>query len=108
MRATDNRPDYRASRAHRRACRAASARCHGVGQALDVSLLDSAFTLTEIPIAQYLTSGREPKRNGNRAGALAPSNTYRARDGWVYVIAVQQKMWERFYRAAERHDLADD
>jgi crotonobetainyl-CoA:carnitine CoA-transferase CaiB-like acyl-CoA transferase len=80
----------------------------GVGQALDVSLLDSAFTLMEIPIAQYLTSGREPKRNGNRAGALAPSNTYRARDGWVYVIAVQQKMWERFCRAAGRQDLADD
>jgi crotonobetainyl-CoA:carnitine CoA-transferase CaiB-like acyl-CoA transferase len=80
----------------------------GVGQALDVSLLDSAFTLTEIPIAQYLTTGREPKRNGNRAGALAPSNTYRARDGWVYVIAVQQKMWERFCRAAEGRDLADD
>src|ERR1700686_1090386 len=80
----------------------------GVGQALDVSLLDSAFTLTEIPIAQYLTTGREPKRNGNRAGALAPSNTYRARDGWVYVIAVQQKMWERFCRAAGREDLADD
>jgi CoA:oxalate CoA-transferase len=80
----------------------------GVGQALDVSLLDSAFTLTEIPIAQYLTSGRKPKRNGNRAGALAPSNTYRARDGWVYVIAVQQKMWERFCRAAGRQDLADD
>ena len=32
----------------------------GVGQALDVSLLDSAFTLTEIPIAQYLTVGVNP------------------------------------------------
>jgi len=29
MRATDNRPDYRASRDHRRARRAASTRCHG-------------------------------------------------------------------------------
>jgi crotonobetainyl-CoA:carnitine CoA-transferase CaiB-like acyl-CoA transferase len=80
----------------------------GMGQALDVSLLDSAFTLMEIPIAQYLTTGREPQRNGNRAGALAPANTYRARDGWVYVIAVQQKMWERFCRAAGRSDLAAD
>jgi crotonobetainyl-CoA:carnitine CoA-transferase CaiB-like acyl-CoA transferase len=80
----------------------------GVGQALDVCLLDSAFTLMEIPIAQYLTTGREPRRNGNRAGALAPANTYRARDGWVYIVAVQQKMWERFCGAAGRPDLADD
>ncbi|HKV53523.1 MAG TPA: CoA transferase [Candidatus Binataceae bacterium] len=80
----------------------------GSGQSLDVSLLDSAFTLMEIPIAQYLTSGKEPKRNGNRAGALAPSNTYRARDGWVYIIAVQQKMWERFCHAAGREDLVKD
>jgi crotonobetainyl-CoA:carnitine CoA-transferase CaiB-like acyl-CoA transferase len=80
----------------------------GIGQALDVCLLDSAFTLTEIPIAQYLTTGREPQRNGNRSGALSPANTYRARDGWVYIIAVQQRMWERFCRAAGREELAED
>jgi len=80
----------------------------GIGQSLDVCLLDSAFTLTEIPIAQYLTTGREPHRSGNRSGALAPSNTYRAQDGWVYIIAVQQRMWERFCRAAARPDLAND
>jgi crotonobetainyl-CoA:carnitine CoA-transferase CaiB-like acyl-CoA transferase len=80
----------------------------GHGQALDVSLLDSAFTLTEIPIAQYLTTGREPKRYGNRAGTLSPSNTYKARDGWVYIIAVQQKMWERFCSVAGRQELIND
>lgn len=80
----------------------------GIGQALDVCLLDSAFTLTEIPIAQYLTTGREPQRNGNRSGTLSPANTYRARDGWVYIIAVQQRMWERFCRAAGREELAAD
>jgi crotonobetainyl-CoA:carnitine CoA-transferase CaiB-like acyl-CoA transferase len=80
----------------------------GIGQALDVCLLDSAFTLTEIPIAQYLTTGREPQRNGNRSGTLSPANTYRARDGWVYIIAVQQRMWERFCRAAGREELAQE
>src|SRR5262249_48653467 len=80
----------------------------GIGQALDVCLLDSAFTLTEIPIAHYLTSGREPQRNGNRSGTLAPANTYRACDGWVYIIAVQQRMWERFCHAAGRDELSKD
>ncbi len=76
--------------------------------ALDVCLLDSAFTLTEIPIAQYLTTGREPVRYGNRAGNLAPANTYRASDGWVYIIAVQQRMWERLCRAAGLEELMSD
>jgi len=80
----------------------------GEGQVVDVCLLDSAFTLTEIPIAQYLTTGREPQRHGNRSGTLSPANTYRARDGWVYIIAVQQRMWERFCRAAGREELAAD
>src|SRR5216683_2894967 len=80
----------------------------GIGQALDVCLLDSAFTLTEIPIAQYLTSGKEPQREGNRTGTLAPSNTYKTKDGWVFIIAVQQKMWDRFCRATKREDLMTD
>jgi crotonobetainyl-CoA:carnitine CoA-transferase CaiB-like acyl-CoA transferase len=80
----------------------------GLGQALDVCLLDSAFTLTEIPIAQYLITGREPARTGNRTGTLAPANTYRARDGWVYIIAVQQRMWERFCRATGLEELVSD
>jgi len=80
----------------------------GEGQALDVCLLDSAFTLMEIPIAHYLTTGRTPRRYGNRAGVVSPSNSYQARDGWVYIIAVQQKMWERLCRAADRPDLLGD
>jgi formyl-CoA transferase len=40
--------------------------------------------------------------------AVSPSNSYRAIDGWVYIIALQQKMWERFCRAAGRADLLDD
>ena len=37
----------------------------GRGQALDVCLLDTGYTLMEIPIANYLLSGKEPQRNGN-------------------------------------------
>jgi formyl-CoA transferase len=62
----------------------------------------------EIPIAQYLVSGKEPRRFGNRAGTISPANTYHASDGWVYIIAVQQKMWEKFCRAAGRDDLLKD
>jgi len=80
----------------------------GEGQALDVCLLDTGYTLMEIPIAQYLLSGKEPKRRGNAPGGLAPCNTYQAKDGWVYILAVPQHMWGRFCRGIGREDLIDD
>jgi formyl-CoA transferase len=80
----------------------------GEGQSLDVCLLDSAYTLMEIPIAQYLLGGKEPQRNGNRAGGISPANTYRAKDGWVYLLAIPQDMFGKFCRAIGREDLLTD
>ncbi len=80
----------------------------GEGQSLDVCLLDSAYTLMEIPIAQYLLSNKEPQRNGNRAGGIAPANTYRTKDGWVYLLAIPQDMFGKFCRAIGREDLLAD
>jgi crotonobetainyl-CoA:carnitine CoA-transferase CaiB-like acyl-CoA transferase len=80
----------------------------GEGQSLDVCLLDSAYTLMEIPIAQYLLSDKEPQRNGNRAGGIAPANTFRAKDGWVYLLAIPQDMFGKFCRAIGREDLLAD
>ncbi|MBM4256550.1 MAG: CoA transferase [Deltaproteobacteria bacterium] len=80
----------------------------GEGQSLDVCLLDSAYTLMEIPLAQYLLSEKEPQRNGNRAGGIAPANTYRAKDGWVYLLAIPQDMFGKFCRAIGREELITD
>ena len=80
----------------------------GEGQSLDVCLLDSAYTLMEIPLAQYLLSDKEPQRNGNRAGGIAPANTYRAKDGWVYLLAIPQDMFGKFCRGIGREDLLSD
>jgi len=80
----------------------------GQGQTLDVCLLDTGFTLMEIPIAQYLLTGTEPQRHGNRPGGIAPCNTYLARDGWVYILAVPQDMWGRFCRGIGQEELLTD
>ncbi|MGE0682216.1 MAG: CaiB/BaiF CoA transferase family protein [Candidatus Binatia bacterium] len=80
----------------------------GQGQALDVCLLDTGYTLMEIPLAQYLLSEKEPQRHGNRAGGIAPCNTYKAQDGWVYLLAVPQHMWGRICRAIGRKDLINN
>ena len=80
----------------------------GQGQSLDVCLLDTGYTLMEIPIAQYLLTDKEPQRNGNRPGGISPCNTFKAKDGWVYLLAVPQDMWGRFCRGIGREELLAD
>ena len=80
----------------------------GQGQALDVCLLDTGFTLMEIPIAQYLLTGKEPQRHGNSPGGIAPCNTYQAQDGWVYILAIPQDMWGRFCKGIGQEELIAD
>lgn len=80
----------------------------GQGQALDVCLLDTGYTLMEIPIANYLLSGKQPQRNGNSPGGISPCNAYQAKDGWIYILAVPQDMFGRFCKGVGREDLLAD
>ena len=80
----------------------------GQGQALDVCLLDTGYTLMEIPIANYLLSGKQPQRNGNSPGGISPCNAYQATDGWIYILAVPQDMFGRFCKGVGREDLLAD
>ncbi len=79
----------------------------GEGQAIDVCLADSGFTLMEIPIAAYLGEGIVPRRTGN-AGGAPPNNAYQCRDGWVYIIALAEDMWPPACRAMGRYDWLED
>ncbi|MDP2918987.1 MAG: CoA transferase [Dehalococcoidia bacterium] len=66
----------------------------GEGQAIDVCLADTGFSLTEIPIAHYLGAGAIPRREGSRIpGSL--TNVYKTKDGWTQIIIANQNIWER-------------
>jgi crotonobetainyl-CoA:carnitine CoA-transferase CaiB-like acyl-CoA transferase len=80
----------------------------GEGQALEVCLLDAGYSLMEIPLSNYLLTGHEPTRAGNGQPEVSPYNAYEARDGWVYIMAVPQKMFVRLCRVIGRTDLAND
>lgn len=80
----------------------------GQGQSLDVCLLDTGYTLMEIPIVNYLLTGKAPRRNGNSPGGISPCNAYQAKDGWVYILAVPQDMFVRFCKGLGREDLLAD
>ena len=77
----------------------------GKGQAIDVSLADTGFTVNEIPISAYLGDGTVQEREGNGVGLM---NAYQTSDGWVFIAAVNDAMWTRVCEAIEHPDWLND
>ena len=77
----------------------------GCGQAIDVSLADTGFTVNEIPISAYLGDGIVEEREGNGSGL---SNAYPKSDGWVFITAASDAMWPRVCEAIDKSDWLND
>jgi len=80
----------------------------GVGQFVDVSMVDVIFSLLfDEPFDCYTSLGLEQKQ-GNRVTRLSPFNTYPTVDGWVVIGCGTDAMWKGICNAIERDELADD
>jgi formyl-CoA transferase len=81
----------------------------GVGDFVDVSLLESCVALTQGQIPDYDALGIVRERAGNMLGATAPSNIYPTRDGkWIAIGANANSIFRRFAQTIGRPELADD
>ena len=81
----------------------------GRGQVIDLSLLDSVFSILGPEPATYKLSGRIRKRMGSASETASPRNVYATRDGgWVAISASTQAMTERLFAAIGRADLNED
>jgi formyl-CoA transferase len=79
----------------------------GLGERIDVSLVDSMVSAMETVIQIYLVEGRIPQRVGNRYEFIAPYNSFRAEDGWVVIGVGGQEVWKRFCKVIGREALMD-
>ncbi len=82
------------------------ARRTGRGRDLDVSLYDVAMHQLNYPAAWYLNEGLATGRTP-RSGHpfIAPSQLYRTRDGWIFVMAQTQRFWELLCEKLDRAEL---
>jgi crotonobetainyl-CoA:carnitine CoA-transferase CaiB-like acyl-CoA transferase len=81
----------------------------GVGDYVDISLLESSIALTQGMLAEYEALGIVRERSGNAHNAVAPSNIYPTRDGrWIAIGANANSLFRRFAAAMGRPELADD
>ena len=60
----------------------------GLGQLIDASMVQASLMLMYPNVSNFLTSGIEPQRSGNRGYTGSPTaDTYRCTDGWLATAA---------------------
>lgn len=81
----------------------------GEGQCIDVSMLDSLFSVLENPVLQYSLNGVELGRTGNNdRSTLAPYDVYPCKDGYFSAGLAGEAGWDRFCNVLGMPELIDD
>jgi crotonobetainyl-CoA:carnitine CoA-transferase CaiB-like acyl-CoA transferase len=80
----------------------------GIGQQVEVSLLDSVLNMLHPHNSAYLNAGVVPKAHGNTAPMIAPYDLLQARDRPVYVPGGNDGQVRRLLQVIGRADLVDD
>jgi CoA:oxalate CoA-transferase len=78
----------------------------GLGQRVDVAMLDAQIALLENAIVRYFATGEVPGRIGSRHPLVTPFQALPTSDGWVVVAGV--KDWQLFCGLIGRDDLLLD
>ncbi|MGE5339586.1 MAG: CaiB/BaiF CoA transferase family protein, partial [Gemmatimonadota bacterium] len=80
----------------------------GVGQHVDMALLDTMVAMLANMNMNYLTTGRAPGRAGNAHQNIVPYQVFAAADGHVVIAVGNDAQYARFCEIAGRPDLATD
>jgi crotonobetainyl-CoA:carnitine CoA-transferase CaiB-like acyl-CoA transferase len=80
----------------------------GIGQLVDVSLLDSVVSLLSYQASSYFATGQPGARLGNRHPSIAPYDSFATSDGVLILAVGNDDQWQRFCRVAALPSLAAD
>ena len=80
----------------------------GVGDRIELSLLDCLTAMTTYLSQYYFANGAVPGPQGSRHMSCVTYGAYRAGDGWIVVGVFTERFWEGFCRALERPQWATD
>ena len=71
---------------------------HGIGQHVDVSLLEGALVIQKSSLTRYLSSRKLPAKTGSRAPYATPNEAYRTKDGHIMLAAYTADRWRALCR----------
>ncbi|MGL6202136.1 MAG: CaiB/BaiF CoA transferase family protein [Lachnospiraceae bacterium] len=80
----------------------------GEGQYVDVSMMECTMSILDAFFAQQKYSDIKPMSMGNRRANYAPVNSFKVKDGYVYIAASLQKHWDALTTLMDRRDLFEN
>ncbi len=81
---------------------------HGIGQFIDVSLLDSIMPLMGWVAANLLIGDQQPTLLGNDNFTAAPSGMFVTKDGYINIAANKQEQWHAVTDVLNVPELKED
>ena len=85
-----------------------SARATGVGRDIDVSLFDAALQNLTYLAVWYLNAGVNHQREARSSHpSLTPSQLYRTKDGFIFIMCNKEKFWPVLCRCIGRPEWAE-
>lgn len=80
----------------------------GVGQKVDVAMLDCQVAMLENAISRYLVSGVVPKPGGNRHSSITPFETFVTSDGEIMIAAGNDVLYKKLMDAIGGPEFVED
>ena len=80
----------------------------GVGQHIDMALLDVGMAILANQAAGFLNTGHVPQRQGNSHPSLAPYQDFPTQDGSMLLAIGNDGQFSRFCKAVGKPEWADD
>jgi crotonobetainyl-CoA:carnitine CoA-transferase CaiB-like acyl-CoA transferase len=80
----------------------------GKGGVIDTSLFETSLALMSIMLADHLTTGELPVRQGSGVAMIVPYQAFEAADGYMMVAAGNDNLFRRLAGALGRPSLAED
>ncbi len=76
-------------------------------RSIDVSMLETLLSLSQMTTVMWTCSGRVRTRHGSNYGVLYPANLFPCADGWFHITATH-RFWGAFARMLGRPELEHD
>ncbi len=80
----------------------------GVGQMVDIGMLDGQVALLTYHANGYFATGKIPPRRGNKHPSITPYETYSCKDGYFNLGVGNDSLWRRFCDAMGLGEIKED
>lgn len=80
----------------------------GIGQKVDVAMLDSSVAILENAISRYLVNKEIPRPSGNRHKSITPFESFKTRDGEIMIAAGNDALFAKLCKLFNKEEWIND